>query len=65
MQCSQTVAIDLPQKVLIHEDSQNRVWLSYNNPEFLRDRHDIKGCEKVLHKISNVLKKLSQAAVTK
>ncbi|MGK0411384.1 MAG: hypothetical protein ACJASB_003585 [Shewanella psychromarinicola] len=33
MQCNQLVAIDLPQKVLISEDADNKVWLSYNNPK--------------------------------
>jgi uncharacterized protein (DUF302 family) len=33
MQCNQLVAIDLPQKVLISEDADNKFWLSYNNPK--------------------------------
>jgi uncharacterized protein (DUF302 family) len=65
MQCSQQVAIDLPQKVLVFKDLENRVWISYNNPEFIRERHNIKGCEKVLNKISNVLSKLTKAAASK
>ena len=32
MQCSQTVAIDLPQKALIWEDNEGSVWFSYNDP---------------------------------
>ncbi|MFT7684424.1 MAG: hypothetical protein ACI935_003953 [Moritella dasanensis] len=62
MQCAQSVAIDLPQKVLISEDSQNKVWLSYNNPEYIKVRHHIQGCDKVISKISTVLSKLSTAA---
>ncbi|WP_028303380.1 DUF302 domain-containing protein [Oceanospirillum maris] len=65
MQCAQSAAIDLPQKVLIHEDSEQRVWLSYNNPEYIQKRHDIQGCAKVINKISNVLSNLSAAAVSK
>jgi uncharacterized protein (DUF302 family) len=45
IQCAQNAAIDLPQKVLITEDSQKRVWLSYNNPEYIKVRHNIKGCD--------------------
>jgi uncharacterized protein (DUF302 family) len=45
MQCAQNAAIDLSQKVLITEDSQKRVWLSYNNPEHIKVRHNIKGCD--------------------
>jgi uncharacterized protein (DUF302 family) len=65
MQCAQKTAIDLPQKVLITEDSEKRVWLSYNNPEYLKERHNIMGCDKVINKISAVLKKLSITATSK
>jgi len=64
MQCAQKVVIDLPQKVFITEDSEKRVWLSYNNPEYLKERHNIVGCNKVINKISAVLNKLSIAATT-
>jgi uncharacterized protein (DUF302 family) len=33
------LAIDLPLKALVWEDGQGQVWLSYNSPEYLRDRH--------------------------
>ena len=65
MQCSKTVAIDLPQKALFWEDKNGQVWLSYNNPEYLKERHNIKGCEQVINKISTVLGKLSKAATSK
>lgn len=44
MQCAQTVAIDLPLKALVWEDISGQVWLSYNAPEFLAQRHDIPEC---------------------
>jgi len=65
MQCAQEVAIDLPQKVMVSEDANNKVWLSYNNPNYLMKRHEIKGCDEVINKISDVLSKLSKAAVAK
>jgi uncharacterized protein (DUF302 family) len=65
MQCAQEVAIDLPQKVLISEDSDKKVWLSYNNPNYLMKRHDIKGCDEVINKISGVLSNLSKAVIAK
>lgn len=65
MTCSQDVAIDLPQKVLISEDANQNVWLSYNNQQYLKERHNIQGCDAVIDKVSNVLKALSSAAVTK
>ena len=64
MQCSKTVAIDLPQKALFWEDNKGQVWLSYNNPEALKERHGIKGCDQLVTKISHVLGKLSEAATS-
>lgn len=34
-------AIDLPLKVLVWEDAEGKVWLSYNSPEYLQQRHGI------------------------
>lgn len=34
-------ALDLPLKVLISQDADEKVWLSYNTPEYLAARHDI------------------------
>jgi uncharacterized protein (DUF302 family)/uncharacterized membrane protein YidH (DUF202 family) len=34
-------AIDLPLKILIWEDGQGKVWVSYNNPDYLRERHGL------------------------
>ena len=41
MLASPTLAIDLPLKALIWEDANNKVWLSYNAPEYLQQRHNI------------------------
>jgi uncharacterized protein (DUF302 family) len=43
MIASPTVAIDLPLKVLIREDADGKVWVSYNRPEYLKQRHNIPG----------------------
>jgi uncharacterized protein (DUF302 family) len=32
-------AIDLPLKILIWEDGEGNVWISYNSPAYLRERH--------------------------
>lgn len=65
MQCTQEVAIDLPQKVLVSQDEDNIVWLAYNNPNYLVTRHDITGCDDVVKKISGVLQGLAKATVEK
>jgi uncharacterized protein (DUF302 family) len=41
MLASPTVAIDLPLKALIWQDAGGKVWLSYNSPEYLQQRHNI------------------------
>jgi len=33
------LAIDLPLKALAWQDDQGKVWLSYNSPEYLQQRH--------------------------
>jgi uncharacterized protein (DUF302 family) len=39
MLAAPSTAIDLPLKILVREDAQGRVWISYNDPEYLRQRH--------------------------
>ncbi|MDP8202650.1 MAG: DUF302 domain-containing protein [Candidatus Tenebribacter burtonii] len=64
MKCEQSVAIDLPQKVLIWEDENAKVWISYNDPRFLEKRHNITGCEEVILKIEKALAGIAKAAST-
>jgi uncharacterized protein (DUF302 family) len=65
MQCQQSVAIDLPQKMIIWEDGQNQVWISYNDPRYLEKRHHITGCDEVLLKIEKALSSIAKSAATK
>ncbi|WP_333613076.1 DUF302 domain-containing protein [Psychrobacter sp.] len=65
MNCEQSVAIDLPQKILISEGADKKVWLSYNNPEYLKERHNIKGCDTQLTNIAKALDGVSKAAIAK
>ena len=62
MKCAQTVAIDLPQKALAWEDKSGQVWLSYNNPGYLESRHQVKGCDKVLSKVTKALGNFAKGA---
>ena len=34
-------AIDLPLKILVWQDSEGRVWISYNSAHYLFERHDL------------------------
>ena len=35
------IAIDLPLKILIWEDAQGKVWVAYNSPVYLQERHGL------------------------
>jgi uncharacterized protein (DUF302 family) len=39
MVAAPSLAIDLPLKALVWEDERGKVWLSYNTPEYLQQRH--------------------------
>lgn len=36
-----SIAIDLPLKILVWEDGLGKVWLSYNSPQYLNERHGL------------------------
>ena len=62
MKCSPSIAIDLPQKALIWEDTSGTVWISYNDPQFLKLRHNTQGCDEVLKKVAGALATFAKAA---
>ena len=41
MLASPSAAIDLPLKILIAEDAERKVWISYNSPTYLKERHGL------------------------
>jgi uncharacterized protein (DUF302 family)/uncharacterized membrane protein YidH (DUF202 family) len=41
MLAAPSIAIDLPLKILVAEDAQGKVWVSYNSPEYLQQRHGL------------------------
>jgi uncharacterized protein (DUF302 family) len=41
MLAAPSIAIDLPLKILVWQDRQGKVWLSYNSPDYLKDRHNL------------------------
>ena len=36
-----SIAIDLPLKALAWQDADGKVWLSYNSPQYLKERHGL------------------------
>lgn len=64
MLCSQSIAIDLPQKMLAWEDAEGKVWLGYNDPMHLKARHKTEGCDAVFEKVSGALGNFAKAATS-
>jgi len=52
MLAAPSLALDLPLKVLIREDDNGRVWVSYNSPYYLKERHGLP--QELLHNIAVV-----------
>lgn len=61
MQAQQTIGIDLPQKILLSEDAQGQVHLTYNDPHYLAQRHGIDTLSELNDKISTVLQAITTA----
>ena len=59
MLASPSIALDLPLKILIAEDETGKVWVSYNSPQYLQERH---GVPEDLMKNLAVIEGLAQAA---
>lgn len=60
MLAAPSTAIDLPLKILVWEDGENKVWIMYNSPEYLQKRHGFPG--ELLKNISAVGKLALAAA---
>ncbi len=64
IECAQSVGIDLPLKVLVWEGAQGQVWLGYNDPAFLANRHGAAQCPAVGN-LSKALSGLAEATVAR
>lgn len=58
LQEERSIAIDLPQKLLVWEDD-GRLKITYNDPQYLARRHGIEGQEERLDRIATVLEDLA------
>lgn len=41
MLAAPSIALDLPLKILVREDGQGKVWISYNSTAYLQERHGV------------------------
>ena len=64
MECAQSVGIDLPLKALVWEDAQGQVWLGYNDPAFLAQRHGVGQCPAV-SALSKALSGLAETTIAR
>lgn len=60
----QTAGIDLPMKALAWEDENGKVWLTYNDPAYIAQRHGIADRPEIVARMGAALKKITDAAVT-
>lgn len=65
MLSNRRIGIDLPIKVLAWEDEKSVVWIAYNDPAYLKNRHGIADRDPVFGKMTGALGKLTDAAVAK
>ena len=62
MECAQSAGIDLPLKALVWEDASSQVWIGYNDPAYLAQRHGVAQCP-VVENLTKALSSLAGAAV--
>ena len=63
MQSQPTTAIDLPLKMIAWQDADGQVWLAYNDPAWIAQRHGVSDRDAVVAKMTGVLKGLSAKIV--
>lgn len=63
MQASQTLAIDLPLKMLVWQEADGKVWIGANDPAWLAARHGISSARpEIVAAMQGLLKALAEAA---
>ncbi|WP_456381566.1 DUF302 domain-containing protein [Hydrogenimonas sp.] len=64
MECSRTLGLDLPQKMLIYETEKHKVLVLYNDPFYLMERHRVaRRCFPKFQKMTKNLKKFALYAI--
>jgi len=64
MQSQQTMALDLPQKMLLWQDADDQVWISYNDPAYLAQRHGIDDRADLVAKTAGALAGIAAAVAS-
>jgi uncharacterized protein (DUF302 family) len=64
MQSKQTIGLDLPLRALVWEDAAGKVWLTYNQPEFLAHRYHVADRDEAVKALGAGLAALARAATS-
>jgi uncharacterized protein (DUF302 family) len=62
MHCDPAVAVELPLRMLVWEDSEARTWIGHQPVSLLRMRYRLEACGEVLERIEGVLEVLRREA---
>ena len=62
MRASQTTGIDLPLKALVWEDAAGKTWLSYNEPSWIVQRHNLGIKAEIVDKLAAALSAIARKA---
>jgi len=60
MQDDISIALDLPMRVAVYKDTDDKVWITYHNPQGFKDTHSLSK-DKILSKLEGGLDKLTSA----
>ncbi|MDN7133027.1 DUF302 domain-containing protein [Halomonas sp. MC140] len=61
MQCQGSVALDLPQKMVVRETDEG-IRLEWNDPHYLAERHGLEECDLPLDNVAGVLREVAESA---
>lgn len=61
MQCQGSVALDLPQKMVVRETNEG-IRIEWNDPHYLAERHGLEGCDLPLDNVADVLQSVAESA---
>jgi uncharacterized protein (DUF302 family) len=62
MQTAQTIGIDLPLKALVWEDAVGNTWISYNEPKWIVQRHNVANAQPIVTKMADLLSAIATAS---
>lgn len=63
IQNTQSIALDMPLKILVAQELGGDVKLVYNNPLYLQEKHQLRGGDTVIETWAKLLNKITEEAV--